>query len=191
MISPLIMSRVAKLVRVGVMLGILMAFGLSGAAFADNLTGTSTVTGGTLDMEATDAPSVAVTLDGTDQAPTDSFNIDVNDARGTGAGWNLQITSTAFTDGTYSLDTDAATITGVTSACDQGTCTDPTNSISYAALTVPADTVAPAAVKLFNAAANTGMGDFTITPTIRVAVPANTYAGNYESTITISIVSGP
>ncbi len=191
MTSPLMTNRVAKLVRVGVMLGILMAFGLSGAAFADDLNGSSTVTGGILEMDAPDAPSVSVTLDGTDKAPTDEFDIDVNDARGNGAGWNLQITSTAFADGSHSLANDAAAITGVTFDCDQGTCTDPTNAISYTALTVPADTTAPLAVKFFNAAANTGMGDFTITPTLEVSIPANTYAGDYESTMTVSIVSGP
>jgi hypothetical protein len=46
-------------------------------------------------------------------------------------------------------------------------------------------------VKLFNAAANTGMGRFTVTPTIGVAVPGNAYAGTYTSTVTVAAVSGP
>jgi hypothetical protein len=46
-------------------------------------------------------------------------------------------------------------------------------------------------VKFFNAAANTGMGQFTITPTIGVFVPQNTFAGTYTSTLTIAIVTGP
>lgn len=54
-------------------------------------------------------------------------------------------------------------------------------------LTVPAATTAPTAVKFFNAAANTGIGTFTITPTIRVTLPANTYT----STLTTTLVSGP
>jgi hypothetical protein len=49
----------------------------------------------------------------------------------------------------------------------------------------------PTAVKLFNAAANTGMGAFTVTPTISVAIPANSYAGTYTSTVTVAVVSGP
>jgi hypothetical protein len=48
-----------------------------------------------------------------------------------------------------------------------------------------------AAVKLFNAAANTGMGSFTVTPTVQVAIPANTFAGTYTSTVTVAVVSGP
>ena len=58
-------------------------------------------------------------------------------------------------------------------------------------LSVPAASSPPTAVKLFNAAANTGMGSFNLTPTIQVAIPANTYAGTYQSTVTVAIVSGP
>jgi hypothetical protein len=35
------------------------------------------------------------------------------------------------------------------------------------------------------------MGKFTVTPTIQVAIPANTYAGTYTSTVTVAVVSGP
>jgi hypothetical protein len=46
-------------------------------------------------------------------------------------------------------------------------------------------------VKLFNATANTGMGGFTVTPTVQVSIPANTFAGTYTSTVTVAVVSGP
>jgi hypothetical protein len=46
-------------------------------------------------------------------------------------------------------------------------------------------------VKLFNSAANTGMGRFTLTPTIAVSIPGNAYAGSYTSTVTVAAVSGP
>jgi hypothetical protein len=58
-------------------------------------------------------------------------------------------------------------------------------------LTVPAAATAPTAVKLFNAAASTGLGRFTITPSINVTIPGNSYAGSYSSTLTIAAVSGP
>jgi hypothetical protein len=35
------------------------------------------------------------------------------------------------------------------------------------------------------------MGKFTVTPTVQVAIPANTYAGTYQSTVTVAVVSGP
>jgi hypothetical protein len=71
-----------------------------------------------------------------------------------------------------------------------GTCTNPTNAITYP-LTVPAGATAPTAVKLFNAALNTGLGRFTITPSINVTIPGNSFAGAYASTLTIAAVSGP
>jgi hypothetical protein len=76
-------------------------------------------------------------------------------------------------------------------ACIGGnSCTNTTNSINYP-LTVPAAASAPAAVKVFNSAANTGMGKLTITPTVNVAIPGNSYASTYTSTLTVAAVSGP
>jgi hypothetical protein len=136
---------------------------------------------------------VSSTLDGTDQTPTYTLPMTINDATGSGAGWNVTITSTTFTTGggtPHLLSTSASTATAVSSACASGTCTNPTNAIGYP-LGVPAAATAPTAVKLFNAAANTGMGKFTITPTVGVSIPANTYAGTYTSTVTVAVVSGP
>lgn len=160
-------------------------------SFADDVTGSATVNAGTLTMNATDNPAfTAVTLNGTDQTTTDDINIDVNDSTGSGDGWKLQITSTTFASVSNTLSNNATTIQNATSACDAGTCTDPTNGIGYP-LTVPADTTPPTAVSFFNAAAGTGMGDFTVTPSLQLSIPANTYAGTYTSTMTISIASGP
>jgi hypothetical protein len=35
------------------------------------------------------------------------------------------------------------------------------------------------------------MGKFTVTPTVDVTIPANTFAGSYSSTVTLAVVSGP
>jgi hypothetical protein len=44
---------------------------------------------------------------------------------------------------------------------------------------------------MFNAAANTGGGDETVTVTWQLSVPATTAVGTYTSTWTLSLVSGP
>jgi hypothetical protein len=44
---------------------------------------------------------------------------------------------------------------------------------------------------LFNGAANTGLGNQTITPSWKLSVPASTLTGSYTSTWTLSLVSGP
>jgi hypothetical protein len=163
------------------------------SAVASNVTATANVSAGTLSLSTSAAPSVGVTLDGTDQAPSYAMPTTVNDATGSGNGWNVTITSTTFTTGGGSphlLSTSASTATGVSSSCASGTCTSPTNSISYN-LAVPAGSSAPTPVKLFNAAANSGLGNFTVTPSVQVAIPANTYAGTYTSTVTLAVVSGP
>jgi len=188
------MSRISHLLRHAWPL----CFALSGLslalavpALADSTTGTATVTAGTLSEIAASSPSFSATLNGTDQTVTSSaMTLTAKDRRGSGLGWNVTITSTTFTAGSDTLATTATSITGVTSACVAGTCTNPTNAIGYP-LTVPAGSTAPTAVKLFNAAAATGLGDFTLTPTFSLAIPANTYAGSYSSTMTFSIVSAP
>jgi len=159
-------------------------------------TATATVTAGALGFVAT-PPNVTLsaTLSGVDQTPTATQAIDVGDATGSGTGWNLTATSTTFSTGGLApktLSTTATTI-GVapTVACDTGaTCTLTTNAITYP-YTLPAATTAPTATKVYNAAANTGMGNQTVTPTWKLALPANTFAGTYTSTWTISLVSAP
>jgi hypothetical protein len=46
-------------------------------------------------------------------------------------------------------------------------------------------------VTFFNAAPNTGLANFRVTPTISIPIPANTHAGTYQTTITTAIVAGP
>jgi putative surface cell wall-binding protein len=167
--------------------------GAPAAAGAATATATGTVTGSALSVATSSSPSFSASLDSGDATASYSLALNTVDTRGTGAGWNETITSTQFTTGGASpqtLATNASTATGVTTACASGTCTNPTNAISYP-VAVPAGATAPTAVKVFNAAANSGLGKFTITPTVSVFVPQNTFAGTYTSTLTISIVSGP
>jgi WxL domain surface cell wall-binding len=165
------------------------------AALAGNVTATATVAAGNsgnLAFSHGASATIGSTLDGTDQAVTYTLPLTLNDIRGSGAGWNLTVTSTTFTDGsTHQLSTSASSITGVTAACTAGgTCTAPSNALAYP-LTVPAAASAPAAVKLFNSATSTGMGRFTVTPTFSVTIPGNAYAAAYASTLTVAAVSGP
>lgn len=163
------------------------------AAFAGNVTATANVSGaGALSFSHGATASVSSTLDGTDQSVNYTLPLSISDVRGGGAGWNLTVTSTTFTDASsHTLSNAASSIGSAAVTCTAGgSCTNPTNAISYP-LTVPAAATAPAAVKLFNAAANTGMGRFTVTPTINVAVPGNAFAGAYTSTVTVAAVSGP
>jgi hypothetical protein len=159
-------------------------------------TGTATISAGSLGFVST-PPNVtfSATLNGLDQTVNAAQALDVGDATGSGTGWNVTATSTTFTTGGGSphlLSTSATTLSGApTDVCDaSATCTLATNSVTYP-YTLPAGGTAPTATKMFNAAANTGLGNQTVTPTWRLSVPANTFAGTYTSTWTISLVSGP
>jgi hypothetical protein len=161
-------------------------------AAANTITTTATVTGaGSVSLAAGATASFSDTLDGTDQTVTYQLPLTVVDARGTGGGWNLTVTSTQFTAGTHTLATSASSMTTVASTCNAGsTCTNPTNAIALP-IAVPAGVTAPTAVKFFNSAANTGMGSFTVTPTVSVTIPGNAYAGSYASTVTVAVAAGP
>ena len=155
-------------------------------AAASTLTTTATVTGTAgISLNLPANPSITDTLSGSDQTVTYSPVLGVVDARGTGAGWNVTIAATTFSDGAgHSLA--AGSVTGVTSVCHTGsTCTAPTNSIGYPL------TLSTTAAKVFNAAANTGLGAVDVTPTVSVAIPGNAYAATYTSTVTLAAATGP
>ena len=175
--------------RLNILLAGMAAFVVPAApASAANSTVTGTVTAGTLSIATAATPTFGVTLNGIDQVATYTVPTTVTDATGSDAGWNLTVSSTQFTTGSFTLATDASNVTGVANSCVGGsTCTDPTNTVSYP-LNIPA---AAPAVKYFSAPATTGAGKFTNMPTIAVAVPANTHAGTYTSTLTLAAVSGP
>ncbi len=133
------------------------------------------------------------TLNGLLQSISTPQVIEVGDATGSGAGWNITATSTTFTAGAHTLSTSATTVAGAPAvACGTGAtgCVTATTTVSYP-YSLPAAGTAPTATKLFNASANTGMGNQTVTPTWKLEVPPSTYAGTYTSTWTLSLVSGP
>ena len=173
----------------------LFSLALPTTANAATAAASETVTGGGLAFingSPSAVPFPPVALNGTDQTSSQTQTLDISDARGTGAGWNVTATSTAFNNGSVSLPNGSTTITGApTVACDSGiSCVTPTNSISYP-YTLPAGGTAPLATKLYNAATNTGTGALTVTPTWRLLVPATAAIGTYNSTWTLSLISGP
>lgn len=173
----------------------LAALMLPSSASAENAAATGTVTGGSLAFINASPTAVTfppVALNGTDQVSSQTQLLDISDARGTGVGWNVTATSTAFNNGTVSLPNTATQITTAPAvACDVSvSCVTPTNSVPYP-YTLPAAAVAPTATKMYNAAAATGTGALTVTPTWRLNVPATAAVGTYNSTWTLSLVSGP
>lgn len=171
------------------------------------LTGTLTVTGGSLTLVSPSALTWSVTLNGTNQSVYDANSTDeaytVNDATGSGAGWNVTVSATTFTSGTHTLSNTGTLSTNGSLASSTSTTAPTATCYSGASCTLPSDTTtypvaittaasSPTAVKIYDDAANAGMGEITISNVgWWVTVPANTLAGTYTSTFTFEVNSGP
>lgn len=148
---------------------------------------------GVLSATTSASPTFSANVNGGDQTPTYMVPVTVRASVSPPPGWKETVTSTQFTSGSHTLAATASKLTAAPAvACDttQANCVAPTNLVGYP-VTVPAGATAPAAVKYFNAATGTGAGQFTVTPTITVSVPQNSFAGSYTSNLTLAIVSGP
>lgn len=181
-------------------LAVVTALALSSAASAADDTDVQIIGGGLTITNMTVPNFANVTLDGTAKATTTTAEgFSVTDARGTGAGWHVNVNATQF----CKLD-------GVGAACDLVTPRSlPTSSLSVPTLTVakadatssavPTVTGGPylidgATVSVASAAANgSGMGSYNFSQggDWTLTVPASAYVGTYRSTVTVSVLTGP
>ena len=169
-----------------------VAIGGSASVYADSGPVTAPVKGGSL-SESNATNQVSLNVKKGDKLLNYTLPMAVVDARGSGTGWKLTITSTQFinSNGKNQLPTNASSISGMGVSCGtKSTCKKPINSISYP-LVIPADTRPPASVKCFNAAVNSGLGNFSLSMMVQVTVSANAPSGTYTSTIYLAIANGP
>jgi hypothetical protein len=188
-----VLSRVKRTVLGSVALAAVAVLVMPGSAFAS--TGTATITGGSLSMNAPASVEFTAILDGTDQHVQAPQALDVLDNTGSAAGWNVTLTSTTFTNGSFTLANSAVSRLAMLPsavACDANvTCTLADNVVGQSPVSIPADVTAPTAVKILNASTGTGMSGQTLTDSMDLAIPANAHAGTYTSTWTYSVVSAP
>ena len=123
-------------------------------------------------------------MTGYDQTTTGGLGtIDISDARGTGAGWNLIVQAGDFVN----TDGSGAFIPAAGFAIDgTPTVTAVAGNTKPEAFTGPLDSP----LLLLAAGAHTGMGRYQTDPALSLIVPADTIAGTYETTITLTITSG-
>jgi hypothetical protein len=160
-------------------------------------TATVTVTSDALTVDANDVALSTAVLDGTDKISTSLYTSNAwtaEDARGTGAGWNVTITATDFSDGAshtidisepdqeFKIQIEDANISVIYGN------TKPTSSVT-SMTAIPTTGGTP--LKIVSAATNTGMGSYNIPPAFELEVRAETVAAAYTSTITVAINSGP
>ena len=130
-----------------------------------------------------------VTLDGDPHTVDGSTSAWRAAAVGEDGGWNVTVASTDFDNGSGKtvdvsnfeirlLDTDIVWVSG-----------DDVNMPTSAQTAFTA--LSGTALKIASAALGDGNGVYDMTPDFRLTVPAETYAGNYTATVTVSISAGP
>ncbi len=174
--------------------------------FADDTEpGNVVLTGGVLSVLARtfsfnngpDASGGVITLDGhlqTVHFTTFAADWEVVDPTGTGTGYSVDISATDFDGGMSTSGSVPKIITAdrfsaripdadITKEDLESNDKPVSDATSYA----PLDSSLP----FMTAAVDTGMGSYWFDPDFQLEIPADTYAGTYVSTVTITITSGP
>src|SRR5438128_12440177 len=93
------MTQAKRLTSTMAAIGCLLTALAPASALAASSTVTGNVNAGTLSISTSATPSFSVTLDGTDKTEIGRASCRESDATGSGAGWNLTITSNQVTTG--------------------------------------------------------------------------------------------
>ena len=186
------MSFLKKRLYLGMFLILTMAlWSLPATALADSGTATVSVSAGALTETGNfNQARGSANLVGFDTGFPYPLGIQVTDATGSGAGWNLQISGTPLSDGVNGHPALIQTVpvsATVFAGCGAGsTCTPPAanNFVTYAQIGTTPN-------KFYSVAPNSGMGVINVQSIVLVNVPGNAFAGTYTSTLTLAVVSGP
>ena len=149
---------------------------------------TQVINGGTLSATVADASLTAIPFSNAAGLSTGVLFLNVNDARGVGTGWNVTIASSAFDyTGSSPIGIDIPN-TGF-------------QTTGYGTLVVNAGQAVPppttevggtfsAAVPVFEAASGSGSGVYTQPINVSLAIPAQSQAGTYIATLTVTVSDG-
>jgi len=158
-------------------------------------TATIDITGGSLSVTTAAIVLSNVALTGIDTTASSAATANTwtaVDPTGSGDGWNLTIESTDFVAGLHSIDISADdknfTIQLLQDDVDVVNGNAAPVSQATAPMIIP-DAGGPS--KFLIAATTTGMGTYTLNPSFVLEVPAETYAGEYSATVTVTINAGP
>ncbi|HEU4658614.1 MAG TPA: WxL domain-containing protein [Capillimicrobium sp.] len=183
--------------RVAAIAAVIASLVAAASASAESDTTSVTITGGSLSytvpLQADDFPNVQ--LNGLTQvvkANVDPYSI--TDARGSGAGWNLTISASQFSDGSgHTLPTGSLTLVNL------GV---PVPEVNLGGLVPPVPTLPASPIdggttqKIISAAALplSGTGQWNFVPlanALVLSVPPTATPGTYTSTITTTLSTGP
>ena len=165
-------------------------------AFAADCTGTAcpatvVLTGATLSIVPAPVTLSGVNLNGlaqADIASTGDTQWVVTDPTGTGAGWQVSVVASDFTNTAEKTISKAGfeMKMGAPSKLDDSSNAVPTISGAFADFTA-----IDSSKVVLTAAAGDGMGQYGFTPSFQLSIPASTYAGSYTSTVTVTLIATP
>jgi hypothetical protein len=153
------------------------------------------VTGGTLTMSLDSLTTITLSsiaindLIAANQETKSAFhNFSVTDGRGTGDGWNIQVSSTQFIDGANTLPANRTFVDGSTLVFDGANITN--NIATKNTMTDGSP------ISIVSAGLNKGMGEFDLSSLdvgydFLSADVATLKAGTYVSTLTVGVITGP
>lgn len=177
----------------GMAVGTVIAATLSVPALAAD-TVTQVVNGGARTASVADLTLTPLTYSNNAQANAGTMTLTVDDASGTGAGWNVTIQSSAFVysgsnNGTNIPAVNFSLTAAATPVMTAGQAVDATNGPKVPA-TSPVGTL-NSARKVIQANADYGLGTYTQALSVSLNVPAQSRAGTYTGTLTTTISAAP
>lgn len=172
--------------------GAVLTLGLVTAAPALAANATATLTGAPSPVIlVSTTPSWSQTLDGLDHTQNSTATVDVEDATGTGLGWQLTLSGAVLTAGSHTLaQPSTASAASFPTCAASSSCTLPTSNVGTGAVSYPYSVNATAS-KFYSATAGTGLGQMTGTNSWALSIPGNAFAGNYSGSWVYSVTSGP
>ncbi len=105
-------------------------------------------------------------------------------------GWSITAAASVFTDGAatpHLLTADALKVTNVTGAAASGT--TPTTALNNTVTYGSGISLAGAGAPIYTTAANTGKGNFNLSPVFTLSLVGNEYPAAYTSTVTITFTA--
>jgi hypothetical protein len=145
-----------------------------------------TVQGGNLTNTAQNVAFGSVALSGSDQTvPATAQTWQAKDARGTGDGWNVTVSSTNFT-GAGAIDVANFKMRQL-----QAAITTVSGNTAPSSLVTTFQSLSALPLKVLQATGGAGMGTYDYIPDFQLTVPASAAAGSYTANVTVSINSGP
>ena len=147
---------------------------------------TLTIGAGALTNSAQNVPFGYVSLTGSDQTVNAAAAAwRATDARGTGDGWNVTVSSTDFS-GAGAINVSNFKLRQLQSAILTVAGNTAPNS-----LVLSFQSLSGTPLKMLQATGGAGMGTYDYTPDFQLTVPASAPSGSYTANVTVSINSGP